>query len=89
MGKILQYSGMHYIPSPKGENHKIPFVTVDEVGKCVSSMKNASCAGLDSISNKMLKLPLPYTIYSLTYSFNLCILFSNVQKKFLYLKAII
>ena len=39
----------------------------------VSSMKNTSNAGLDTISNKVLKLSPPCTVYSLTNMFNLCI----------------
>ena len=57
-----------------GKTHfVIPYLSVSELGKYISRLKNKKSSGLDGISNQLLKLSLPYIIDSLTYVFNLCI----------------
>ena len=55
------------------EPMSIPLITVYEVGKLISSMKNKKSSGFDEISPRILKLALPYIVESLTYIYNLCI----------------
>ena len=52
----------------------IPPIAIHEVGKLISSMPNKKSSGPDEISPKILKLSLPFTVESLTYIYNLCIL---------------
>ena len=52
---------------------KVPLLAVHEVGKLITSLNNKNSFGCDGISNKLLKLALPYIVDSLTYIFNLCI----------------
>ena len=51
----------------------IPFIGIHEVAQLIMKLKNTNTSGLDTISNKVLKLSLPYTADSLTYIYNLCI----------------
>ena len=46
----------------------IPYLSVSELGKYISRLEKISSV-LDSISNQLLKLSLPYIIDSLTYMF--------------------
>ena len=52
---------------------EIPLIAVYELGRYISRLENKKSSGPDEISNKLLKLSLPYTVESLTYIFNLCI----------------
>ena len=51
----------------------IPLMAVHEVGALITSLKNKKSSGPDDINSNVLKLPLPYTVTSLTHIFNLCI----------------
>ena len=51
----------------------IPLMTVAEVGRYISSAPKKPSTGLDSISNDLLKISLPYIVEPLTFIFNLCI----------------
>ena len=51
----------------------IPFMTVAEVYKRLTELKDSSTRGLDGIDNKILKLSAPLIADSLTYIYNLCI----------------
>ena len=51
----------------------IPFMEIHEVAQIIMKLKSTNTSGLDTISNKILKLSLPYTVDSLTYIYNLCI----------------
>jgi len=51
----------------------VPLLSVFEVGKTISSLKNKRTSGHDGISSTVLKLALPYIVESLTYIYNLCI----------------
>ena len=51
----------------------IPFIGIHETARIIMKLKNTNTSGLDTISNKILKLSLPYTVDSLTYIYNLCI----------------
>ena len=48
----------------------IPYLSVSELGKYISKLENKKSSDLDGISNRLLKLSLPYIIDSLTYVFN-------------------
>ena len=49
----------------------IPYLSVSELGKCISTLENKNSSGLNDISNQLLKFSLPYIIDS--YVFNLFI----------------
>ena len=51
----------------------IPTLTVHDVGKLVSNLKNKKSTGPDSLSSYILKICLPYIVEPLTYAYNLCI----------------
>lgn len=51
----------------------IPEITVYEVGKFISKLKNKKSTGPDAINVFLLKAALPYIIEPLTYIYNLCI----------------
>jgi hypothetical protein len=51
----------------------IPHIAVHEVGKYILNLPNKKSSGPDEISNRILKLSLPYTVEAITYIFNLCI----------------
>lgn len=55
------------------DSFSIPYLTVFDVGKSISSLKNKRTSGHDGISSTVLKLALPYIVDSLTYVYNLCI----------------
>ena len=64
-----------------GKTHfVIPYLSVSELGKYISRLKNKKSSGLDGISNQLLKLSLQYIRESFTYVFNLCIE-KNVSQK--------
>ena len=48
-------------------------ITGYEVGKYVSSVGSKNTSGCDGISNKIIKLSLPYIVQNLAYLYNLCI----------------
>ena len=52
---------------------QIPLMSVHDVGKCISQLKNKRTSGHDWISSNILKLSLPYIVNSLTFIFNLSI----------------
>ena len=67
----------------KQDIFSIPEISVHEVGKYISCLKQSSTEGFDGISNKILLLSLPYTVHHLTYLYNLCInknYFPNILK---------
>ena len=51
----------------------VPLLTVFDVGKNISQLKNKRTSGHDDISSAVLKLALPYIVNSLTYIYNICI----------------
>ena len=51
----------------------IPYLSVSELGKYISRLKNKKSSSLDGVSNQLLKLSLLYIIDSLTCVFNLWI----------------
>jgi hypothetical protein len=51
----------------------IPLLTVYDVGKSISFLKNKRTSGHDGISSIVLKMALPYIVDTLTYIYNLCI----------------
>ena len=55
------------------ENFTIPFMTIPEVGKRITKLKNTKAVGPDEIPVKLLKIALPHIIEPLTYAYNLCI----------------
>ena len=55
------------------KHFSIPFVTVPEVGKLISQLKNTNAVGPDEIPVNLLKIALPHIIEPLTYVYNLCI----------------
>ena len=55
---------------------EIPPITVPEVGKYISSLKNKKSMGMDNLSSSFLKVALEYIVEPLTYIYNLCIEFS-------------
>ena len=62
----------------------IPEMTVYEVGKYISNLKNKKSTGPDAINVFLLKTALPYIIEPLTYIYNLCIrqsVFPDIFKK--------
>ena len=62
-----------YIRNKTNANFEIPFLSVNEVGKLLSNLKNSNALGPDNISVKIIKLLSPYIVEYLTYIFNLCI----------------
>ena len=68
--KLISYCNEKF---PQTTSFSIPPLTVFDVGKSISSMKNKRSTGHDGISSTVLKLSLPYTVESLTYIYNLCI----------------
>ena len=62
-----------YIRNKTNTNFEIPFLSVNEVGKLLSNLKNSNALGPDNISVKIIKLLSPYIVEYLTYIFNLCI----------------
>ena len=48
-------------------------MTIHEVGKLLSNLKNSNALGPDNISAKLIKIAIPYISIPLTYIFNLCI----------------
>ena len=54
-------------------NFQIPLLSIREVGKLLSNLKNSSALGPDNVSVKIIKLIIPYITVPLTYIFNLCI----------------
>ena len=61
----------HNLNPPK--NFVIPFITIPEVGKLVTQLKNTNAVGPDEIPVNLLKIALPHIIEPLTYVYNLCI----------------
>ena len=55
------------------KNFIIPFITIPEVGKRISELKNTNAVGPDEIPVNLLKIALPHIIEPLTYVYNLCI----------------
>ena len=55
------------------EKFSIPFITIPEVGKLISNLKNTNAVGPDEIPVNLLKIALPHIIEPLTYFYNLCI----------------
>ena len=67
---VLKNHCKNKIPS---SNFEIPYLSVHEVGKLISNLKNSNALGPDNISIKPIKLALPYIVDHLTYIYNLCI----------------
>ena len=66
------------------KNFILPYITVPEVGKRITKLKNTNAVGPDGIPVNLLKVALPHIIEPLTYAYNLCIekkLFSNTTKR--------
>ena len=57
----------------------MPYISIPELGKHISTMDNKKSSGSDGINNHLLKFSLPYIIDSLTYIFNLCIEKKNIS----------
>ena len=57
----------------KDNNFNIPFLTVYEVGKLISSLGDKKSMGPENIPAFFLQLTLPYIVEPLTYIYNLCI----------------
>lgn len=55
------------------KNFILPYITVPEVGKRITKLKNTNAVGPDGIPVNLLKIALPYIIEPLTYAYNLCI----------------
>ena len=55
------------------ENFTIPNITIFEVGKLLSNLKNSKSLGPESIPVYLLKIAIPYIVEPLTYIYNLCI----------------
>ena len=51
----------------------VPNITIPEVGKFITNMKNKKSMGPDDIPAFLLKLALPFIVEPLTYIYNLCI----------------
>ena len=51
----------------------IPFITIPEVGKLITNLRNTNAVGPDEIPVNLLKIALPHIIEPLTYVYNLCI----------------
>ena len=51
----------------------VPNITIPEVGKFITDMKNKKSMGPDDIPAFLLKLALPFIVEPLTYIYNLCI----------------
>lgn len=52
---------------------RIPSISMFEVGKFISQMKNKKSLGHDTINASFLKISLPYIVEPITYILNLCI----------------
>ena len=52
---------------------QVPYITIPEVGKLITEMKNKKSMGPDNIPAFILKLALPFIAEPLTYIYNLCI----------------
>ena len=62
----------------------VPPMTVLDVGKHISKLKNKKSSGLDGLNANTLQLSLPFTVETLTYIYNLCIdanIFPSALKK--------
>jgi retron-type reverse transcriptase len=55
------------------EKFNIPDISIFEVGKHISGIKNSKSMGPDTLTSRLLKLSEPYIADSLTYICNLCI----------------
>ena len=58
---------------PINSPFQIPCLTVIEVNKMISELKNKKSMGPDNIPVKLLKIAIPFIIGPLTYAYNLCI----------------
>ena len=70
--------------SKSKENFSIPYLTVLDVGKLITNLKNSKSLGPDNIPVYLLKLSLPFIVEELTYIYNLCIdkcIFPKVLKE--------
>ena len=66
------------------KDFKIPFLTVLDVGKLITNLKNSKSLGPENIPVYLLKMSLPFIIEELTYIYNLCIdkcIFPNKLKE--------
>ena len=83
---VLQSSNVHSSPTVSNtllefcasklnsrDSFCIPNISVYEVGKLLSQMKNTKSLGHDSINSVFLKMSLPYIVEPITYVLNLCI----------------
>ena len=85
------YERLQQFCSDKCQNNppfEIPPIGVHELGKLISRLENKTSSGPDEISNKLLKMALPYIVESLTYIFNLCIQNNVVPSKLKMAKVI-
>ena len=77
----IRLKSENYTCSPVLENHcsgskenfQIPFLTVLDVGKLISNLKNSQSLGPDNIPVDLVKMALPFIVEILTYIYNLCI----------------
>ena len=74
-------TNVNYECPPKLLNHcnnsktgfKVPYLTVMDVGKLISSLKNSKTLGPENIPVYIFKISLPFIVEELTYIYNLCI----------------
>ena len=79
----MRYENLNYECPPRlvsfcetkniSQHFHIPYLTVLEVGKLISNMKNSKSLGPENMPVYLLKTSLPFIVEQLTYIYNLCI----------------
>ena len=67
--ELIEFCNNKKIP----KNFTIPYITVPEVGKRITKLKDTKAVGPDEIPVNLIKIALPHIIEPLTYAYNLCI----------------
>ena len=70
LSHIQQFCDAHLQP---GDTCEISSITVPEVARYISDLKNKKSMGLDNVNSFLIKLSLEYIVEPLTYIYNLCI----------------